>query len=227
MGEQHWYPSPGFVPLLNKAHTCQTWRQPRPERFSLLSSDLWIPIYTMRDSWGWTYKLDPFTDLSFHHLHIMDFAGITPFFVFVAFLLLLLVSISAPIIKSLYLFQLAADLPGRNNPPVVVNFGVWGYCIPSIRVACVICDNHRVISQPSYIFDRLTAGVTRTIDEYCSPIRLGYTFDGTVAINLLCRHDGIISPNTNFFPEAQSGISETRYPKQPLPLSSCIPLVCI
>ena len=74
----------------------------------------------------------------------MDLAAMTPFFVFIAFLLLLLVSVSAPTVKSLYLFQLAANVLGKNNPPVVVNFGVWGYCIPSIRVACVICGQSPV-----------------------------------------------------------------------------------
>ena len=50
---------------------------------------------------------------------------------FVAFLLLLLVSLSVPITKSLYLFQLTADASSSlldSHASASVRFGVWGYC---------------------------------------------------------------------------------------------------
>lgn len=60
-------------------------------------------------------------------------AAITPFFLFVAFLLLLLVSLSLPIIKSIFLFRLTANdtasfLHASASASGEVRFGVWGYC---------------------------------------------------------------------------------------------------
>jgi hypothetical protein len=52
-----------------------------------------------------------------------------PLLFFLAFILLLLVSLSVPIIKSIYLFRLYAHL----NADIAsvsdsITFGVWGYC---------------------------------------------------------------------------------------------------
>ena len=58
-------------------------------------------------------------------------AKLASLFFFVAFLLLLLVSLSVPIIKSLYLFQLSADASSSlldSHASASVRFGVWGYC---------------------------------------------------------------------------------------------------
>jgi len=65
---------------------------------------------------------------------------VTSGLLFVAFLLLLLVTLSVPIIKTIYLFTLSANVSsnlldsGANGS---VNFGVWGYCISAIQVSCV------------------------------------------------------------------------------------------
>ncbi|EIW60019.1 pali-domain-containing protein [Trametes versicolor FP-101664 SS1] len=66
-------------------------------------------------------------------------AAITPFFLFVAFLLLLLVSLSLPIIKSIFLFRLTANdtasfLHASASASGEVRFGVWGYCTSAITV---------------------------------------------------------------------------------------------
>ncbi|KAF8163212.1 actin cortical patch SUR7/pH-response regulator pali [Crassisporium funariophilum] len=89
-------------------------------------------------------------------------AALAPLLVFAAFVLLLLVSLSTPIIHVIYLFRLTANVgsstSGANGS---VNFGVWGYCVSTIRVAVV--------------------GINRNKNGQCSPARLGYTFDSTVA----------------------------------------------
>ncbi|KAL4244957.1 pH-response regulator palI/RIM9 [Abortiporus biennis] len=75
---------------------------------------------------------------------------------FIAFLLFLLVSLSIPIIKSLYLFII--DFKTRpNQPPTTIatdiRFGVWGFCA-------------------SNVFDLPTIF---TNDGRCTPTHLGYT----------------------------------------------------
>ncbi|KAI0780791.1 pali-domain-containing protein [Trametes elegans] len=64
-------------------------------------------------------------------------AAVTPFFLFVAFLLLLLVSLSLPIIKGIFLFQLTANSSASildSSASGQVRFGVWGYCTSAITV---------------------------------------------------------------------------------------------
>ncbi|KIM49221.1 hypothetical protein M413DRAFT_438387 [Hebeloma cylindrosporum] len=91
-------------------------------------------------------------------------ALLTPVLLLIAFILLLLVSLSAPIIKSIYLFRLSANVSStlfRSGASASVNFGVWGYCISAIKVA--------------------VAGISRSKDGRCSKAHLGYTIDSTVA----------------------------------------------
>jgi hypothetical protein len=64
----------------------------------------------------------------------MFLATLAPFLLFAAFVLLLLVSLSAPIIDSIYLFRLSATTAGAQSN---VNFGVWGYCAGAVKTACV------------------------------------------------------------------------------------------
>lgn len=65
-------------------------------------------------------------------------AAITPFMCFVGFLLLLLVSLSVPIIKAVYLFHLVGHA-GISLLDVSAGgsawFGVWGYCVSAIDVS--------------------------------------------------------------------------------------------
>ncbi len=67
-------------------------------------------------------------------------ASITPFVSLSAFVLLLLVSLSVPIIKSLFLFRLTADatnLYGVADAKGSATFGVWGYCVSAIDISSV------------------------------------------------------------------------------------------
>jgi hypothetical protein len=89
---------------------------------------------------------------------------LTPVLLFIAFLLLLLVSLSVPIIKSIYLFRLATSATSdllRSGAFGAINFGVWGYCTSTLSVS---------------VF-----GQDRNAAAQCSDRRLGYSFDDTVA----------------------------------------------
>ena len=71
-------------------------------------------------------------------------ALITPVLLFAAFLLLLLVSLSVPIIKSIVLLKLSAIISEGISVATVnatgsVKFGVWGYCTSAIDVEYVPC----------------------------------------------------------------------------------------
>ncbi|KAI0082731.1 pali-domain-containing protein [Panus rudis PR-1116 ss-1] len=93
-------------------------------------------------------------------------AAVTPFLTFVAFLLLLLVSLSAPIIRSIYLFSLAANFSSslfNTSATGLARFGVWGYCLYNVDVSVLGIDY-----RPQ-------------IDGQCSKAHLGYTIDSTVA----------------------------------------------
>ncbi|KAK0197209.1 pali-domain-containing protein [Armillaria mellea] len=64
-------------------------------------------------------------------------ASITPFVSLSAFVLLL-VSLSVPIIKSLFLFRLTADaknLYGVADANGSATFGVWGYCVSALDIS--------------------------------------------------------------------------------------------
>ena len=68
---------------------------------------------------------------------------LTPLLLLAAFILLLLVSLSIPIIKSIDLLQLSANV--KEGVSIVsatvtgrVKFGVWGYCISVIDAQCVL-----------------------------------------------------------------------------------------
>jgi len=87
---------------------------------------------------------------------------ITPSLLFVAFLLLLLVTLSVPIIKTIYLFNLSANVSTvLESASGSVKFGVFGYCTSGIDVGGIISDS--------------------VTPAECSKAHLGYTFDSTVA----------------------------------------------
>ncbi|KII89211.1 hypothetical protein PLICRDRAFT_175431 [Plicaturopsis crispa FD-325 SS-3] len=91
-------------------------------------------------------------------------AGITPFLIFVAFILLLLVSLSVPIIKSIFLFRLTSETSSsllNSGASGSVKFGVWGYCTSAVDVT--------------------VAGIDHSTGSTCTKAHLGYTFDQTVA----------------------------------------------
>ncbi|KAJ3742201.1 pali-domain-containing protein [Lentinula detonsa] len=81
---------------------------------------------------------------------------------FIAFLLLLLVTLSVPIIKTIYLFTLTASVSSSlESASSSVKFGVWGYCISGVDVSGIFSDS--------------------VIAPECSKAHLGYTIDSTVA----------------------------------------------
>ncbi|CAE6414300.1 unnamed protein product [Rhizoctonia solani] len=85
---------------------------------------------------------------------------IVPFLVFAGFLLLLLVSLSIPIIKTISVLNIAANLrAGFTNSGISggVKFGLWGYCVSEISASVI--------------------GINRSQPGYCSRTRLGYDID--------------------------------------------------
>ena len=78
--------------------------------------------------------------LPFVHLSLSPamaiLANLVPFFLFSAFVLLLLVTLSAPIIDPIYLFRLSADVGGSSNGGSgSIQFGVFGYCVSAIETS--------------------------------------------------------------------------------------------
>lgn len=67
----------------------------------------------------------------------MFLAAITPVLLLAAFILLLLDTLSAPIIKSIYLFKLIGHVAGPLGSSANANakFGIWGYCFSGVKVA--------------------------------------------------------------------------------------------
>ncbi|KAI0797689.1 actin cortical patch SUR7/pH-response regulator pali [Abortiporus biennis] len=97
----------------------------------------------------------------------MLLASLAPLLIFVAFLLLLLVSLSAPIINSIYLFRLVANISASlldSGASGSARFGVWGYCLSSIDVSVL--------------------GIDHNSAAQCSKAKLGYNFDSNVATAL-------------------------------------------
>ncbi|KAI0341731.1 pali-domain-containing protein [Trametopsis cervina] len=91
------------------------------------------------------------------------FVFATPFLVFVAFLLLLLVTLSVPIIHSIYLFRLGVNVSVgvlQASATTAVKFGVWGYCSSGLDVSALGFDHDQAAT--------------------CSSPHLGYNFDSNV-----------------------------------------------
>ncbi|KAF9481062.1 hypothetical protein BDN70DRAFT_912416 [Pholiota conissans] len=90
---------------------------------------------------------------------------IPPFLIFSAFLLLLLVTLSVPIINPIYIFRLSANLHSDLYGSGVsewADFGVFGYCLSGRAESRFI-------------------GIDVGITELCSGTQVGYTIDDTVA----------------------------------------------
>jgi hypothetical protein len=65
----------------------------------------------------------------------MIFGWLTPLLTLAAFILLLLVTLSTPIIKSIYLYKVVANISGAGGLVSITGnarFGVWGYCTSAI-----------------------------------------------------------------------------------------------
>ncbi|KAJ7109276.1 actin cortical patch SUR7/pH-response regulator pali [Mycena epipterygia] len=95
---------------------------------------------------------------------MISFGLLTPVFLFIAFLLLLLVTLSVPIIKTIFLFSLTADASSSlldSSGSTSFVGGVFGYCTSGIDVSIV--------------------GIHHDTAASCSKAHLGYTFDANVA----------------------------------------------
>jgi len=102
---------------------------------------------------------DNFEDLKFYrHRPLAQYtciAATTSVFLLISFVLYLLVALSIPIIKPIYLFVLDFDTqPGQPATSIAtdIRFGVWGYCASSVLDLPTIFSN----------------------DGECTPLRLGY-----------------------------------------------------
>ncbi|TRM61896.1 hypothetical protein BD626DRAFT_405068 [Schizophyllum amplum] len=96
------------------------------------------------------------------------FSVVSPLLTFAAFVLLLLVSLSTPIIKSIHIFSVTSDVTTSIfNTDVGVSgyadFGVWGYCTSDITVSGV-----------SGYEDTISKGTTAALVLH--PIACGLTF---------------------------------------------------
>lgn len=92
---------------------------------------------------------------------------LSPLLIFIAFLLLLLVTLSAPFIHPIYLFRLSVHASSslfNAGVNASAQFGAFGYCLSAIQVA--------------------VAGINKSTHPTCSHPHLGYTFDKTVATAL-------------------------------------------
>ncbi|QRW00753.1 SUR7/Pali family protein [Ceratobasidium sp. AG-Ba] len=88
---------------------------------------------------------------------------LVPFLVFAGFLLLLLVSLSIPIIHTISILNIAANVrAGFTNTSLSggIKFGLWGYCVSDITGTLI--------------------GISRTQAGYCSKSKLGYDIDNQV-----------------------------------------------
>jgi len=69
---------------------------------------------------------------------------------FIAFLLHLLVSLSVPIAKSIYLFKLTANVSSgliNSGASASVKFGVWGYCFSGVSVSGMFTSAAPIVSK--------------------------------------------------------------------------------
>lgn len=114
-------------------------------------------------------------------------ATITPVILFIAWLLLLLVSVSVPITKTIYLYKVVVNvgssLLGANGS---VTFGLWGYCVSNIDVTGTCCSGffrryrlyliHLSLYRPTTVL-----GSAHDNAASCSKVKLGYTVDSNTA----------------------------------------------
>src|ERR1700761_1622084 len=116
-----------------------------------------------------------------HHTIFQYF--ILPFCLFIGWLFLLLVSLSTPIIHSLPIFTVNADVEAKllsSGAHGAISFGLWGYCTTGfdVRYACVLLvrKGRYLIYFPLSLFgfndDLAKSG--------CSPPHAGYHFDNKI-----------------------------------------------
>ncbi|KAI4527501.1 hypothetical protein K525DRAFT_217120 [Schizophyllum commune Loenen D] len=93
--------------------------------------------------------------------------SISPLLTFPAFILLLLVSLSTPIIKSIHLFSVTSELSTNVFGADVgvsgyANFGVWGYCTSNIEISGVsdLQDTISKVTTAALVLHPIACGLT-------------------------------------------------------------------
>lgn len=91
---------------------------------------------------------------------------------FIAFLLLLLVSLSLPIIKSIYILSVKSTTTGQPRTSIAteLRFGVWGLC--ASRLASLLCNYNTLTTQTS-VLEQLNGTI-------CFGPKLGYDIPPSV-----------------------------------------------
>jgi len=110
-----------------------------------------------------------------HHRRNKRHATVTGFFLFAAFLLFLLVALSLPIIKSIYVLEIS----GKTSPTQIessvatrLRFGVWGFCASS---ALSDSPTECVGPQLGYTIDPQTIAVITNEPDLANIILKGLT----------------------------------------------------
>ncbi len=100
--------------------------------------------YNCCPSFGYGFRMH--STHRYHCAHIFVFIALVS-----AFVLYLLVALSLPIIKAVYLFQL--NFTAANQPPTTVatnlRFGVWGFCASNALDLPTILTNHGECTAPT------------------------------------------------------------------------------
>lgn len=102
---------------------------------------------------------------------------------FTAFLLLLLVSLSVPITKTIYLFELFANVNSgalKSGVHGYVKFGVWGYCFSGADVTGMSYPSVLSYALVNFRCVFVVFGTPHNSAATCSQVVLGYTFDKTI-----------------------------------------------
>ncbi|KAI5899773.1 uncharacterized protein SCHCODRAFT_02682737 [Schizophyllum commune H4-8] len=93
--------------------------------------------------------------------------SISPLLTFPAFILLLFVSLSTPIIKSIHLFSVTSELSTNVFGADVgvsgyANFGVWGYCTSNIEISGVsdLEDTISKVTTAALVLHPIACGLT-------------------------------------------------------------------
>jgi hypothetical protein len=119
-----------------------------------------------------------------HHLRNKRHAIVTCFFLFGAFLLFLLVALSLPIIKPIYVLEISANIAEiETSVATQLRFGVWGFCASRFASPLFSTSRHRLCL---LLLAKRSEEADRTI-LYCSKLKgsttecvgpkLGYTLN--------------------------------------------------
>lgn len=103
--------------------------------------------------WRRRGRFDDYDDYNYlHHRRNKRHATITGFFLFTAFLFFLLVALSLPIIKSIYVLEIKGKTSSTQPETDVatrLRFGVWGFCASRFVSPLFSTDGGRLVTRCS------------------------------------------------------------------------------